>query len=350
MGERIIGIDLGTPRVTVAVMSDGEPVVISSFLRTTPDQASTRAPLPATLLAAKRTAEEHLGESVENAVVAVPAHLLHGQRQAMLDAGRCCGLTVRRLVHASTAAALQASVRQHRWGQSAFYTFDDGGVEAAIIEVDSDVLLVRSVHACPAPSGARLSLDETQKTCLNAMVNAGCNAGSIGRVVLVGDPPLDSQTQRSVAGCLGAAREQSVQPRAAVAHGAGILGGMLTGEIQGLLLDVSAHSLGVEIPGGVFQPVLMRNTLLPTRASRVLTNSADGQTVLEVGLFQGERILTRENHRLGTVRVEGIRPQPRGLSEIEVRFEIDASGLMSVRAIDLAAGSALPVVLDLAAP
>jgi molecular chaperone DnaK len=138
---------------------------------------------------------------------------------------------------------------------------------------------------------------------------------------------------------LGKDPNQTVNPDEVVAVGAAIQAGVLAGEVKDiLLLDVTPLSLGVETLGGVMTKIIPRNTTIPTKKSEVFSTAADGQTNVEIHVLQGEREMSSDNKSLGTFRLDGIPPAPRGIPQIEVTFDIDANGILNVRAKDKGTG------------
>jgi molecular chaperone DnaK len=143
------------------------------------------------------------------------------------------------------------------------------------------------------------------------------------------------KVQQIVKQIFGKDASKSVNPDEAVAIGAAIQGGVLSGEVTSiLLLDVTPLSLGIETLGGVFTRLINRNTTIPTKKSQVFSTAADGQTQVEIRVFQGERELVRDNKILGQFNLTGIPPLPRGVPQIEVTFDIDADGIVNVSAKD----------------
>ncbi len=162
---------------------------------------------------------------------------------------------------------------------------------------------------------------------------------SIDEVVLVGGSTRIPAVQEVVRRVLGKEPNQTVNPDEVVAIGAAIQAGVLSGEVKDiLLLDVSPLSLGVETLGGVMTKIIPRNTTIPTKKSEVFSTAADGQTNVEIHVLQGEREMSNDNKSLGTFRLDGIPPAPRGIPQVEVTFDIDANGILNVRAKDKGTG------------
>ncbi|MEO1185302.1 MAG: Hsp70 family protein, partial [Cyanobacteria bacterium J06636_27] len=162
---------------------------------------------------------------------------------------------------------------------------------------------------------------------------------NIDEIVLVGGSTRIPAVQEVVKRVLGKEPNQSVNPDEVVAVGAAIQAGVLSGEVTGiLLLDVSPLSLGVETLGGVMTKIIPRNTTIPTKKSEVFSTAVDGQTNVEIHVLQGEREMSNDNKSLGTFRLDGIPPAPRGVPQIEVVFDIDANGILNVTAKDKGTG------------
>ncbi|MBW4616688.1 MAG: molecular chaperone DnaK [Desmonostoc vinosum HA7617-LM4] len=173
----------------------------------------------------------------------------------------------------------------------------------------------------------------------NALRDAKLNKGDIDEVVLVGGSTRIPAVQQVVKQILGKDPNQSVNPDEVVAVGAAIQAGVLEGDVTGiLLLDVTPLSLGVETLGGVMTKIIPRNTTIPTKKSEVFSTAVDGQTNVEIHVLQGEREFANDNKSLGTFRLDGIPPAPRGVPQIEVTFDIDANGILNVTAKDKGTG------------
>ncbi|MFB2772216.1 molecular chaperone DnaK [Pelatocladus sp. BLCC-F211] len=173
----------------------------------------------------------------------------------------------------------------------------------------------------------------------NALRDAKISKNDIDEVVLVGGSTRIPAVQDVVKRILGKDPNQSVNPDEVVAVGAAIQAGVLAGDVTGiLLLDVTPLSLGVETLGGVMTKIIPRNTTIPTKKSEVFSTAVDGQTNVEIHVLQGEREMAGDNKSLGTFRLDGIPPAPRGVPQIEVVFDIDANGILNVTAKDKGTG------------
>lgn len=173
----------------------------------------------------------------------------------------------------------------------------------------------------------------------NAMRDAKLDKSAINEVVLVGGSTRIPAVQEIVKRTLGRDPNQTVNPDEVVAVGAAIQAGVLAGDVTGiLLLDVSPLSLGVETLGGVMTRIIPRNTTIPTKKSEVFSTAVDGQSNVEIHVLQGEREMSNDNKSLGTFRLDGIPPAPRGVPQIEVTFDIDANGILNVTAKDKGSG------------
>lgn len=366
----------------------------------------------------KRSAEAHLGETVTEAVITVPAYFNDAQRQATKDAGRIAGLNVRRIINEPTAAALAYGLDKKDNEIIAVYDFGGGTFDISVLEVGDGVVEVVATNGDTHLGGddvdntiiqwlidefrresgidvsgdkmvtqrlkeaaekAKIELSSTFETeislpfltadqsgpkhlqlkltrsKLEAMIgdlversfesvkkcltDAKKSASEIDEVVLVGGSTRIPLIQEKVKSFFGKAPNRSVNPDEVVALGAAIQGGVFTGEAKDIvLLDVTPLSLGIETLGGVFTPLIPRNTTIPTRKSETFSTAADGQSQVEVHVLQGERKMASHNKTLGQFLLDGIPPAPRGVPQIEVTFDIDANGIVHVSAKDKGTG------------
>ena len=172
-----------------------------------------------------------------------------------------------------------------------------------------------------------------------ALADAKLSASDIDKVLLVGGSSRIPAVQETVKRLLGKEGFKGINPDECVAVGAAIQGGVLAGDVKGLLLlDVTPLSLGIETEGGINTRIIERNTTIPTKKSQIFSTAANGQTSVEVHVLQGERDMARDNKTLGMFRLDGIPPAPRGVPQIEVTFDIDANGIVHVSAKDLGTG------------
>src|ERR1700734_895121 len=182
-------------------------------------------------------------------------------------------------------------------------------------------------------------LDRASGPCRQALSDAGATPAQIDEVVLVGGSTRMPKVQQQVRDLFAKEPNKSVNPDEVVAVGAAVQGGVLGGEVKDvLLLDVTPLSLGIETLGGVFTRLIERNTTIPTRKSETFSTASDSQTSVEIKVYQGERSMAKDNRLLGQFDLMGIPPAPRGMPQIEVTFDIDANGIVSVQARDKATG------------
>lgn len=182
-------------------------------------------------------------------------------------------------------------------------------------------------------------IEKTLAPCKQALKDAGVSAGQIGEVVLVGGMTRMPKVIETVKTFFGKEPHKGVNPDEVVALGAAIQGGVLQGDVKDvLLLDVTPLSLGIETLGGVTTKLIEKNTTIPTKKSQVFSTAEDSQSAVTIRVTQGEREMAADNKMLGTFNLEGIAPAPRGVPQIEVTFDIDANGIVSVSAKDKGTG------------
>jgi molecular chaperone DnaK len=182
-------------------------------------------------------------------------------------------------------------------------------------------------------------VQKTLKPTELALKDAGIKASGVDEIVMVGGMSRMPKIVEAVRKFFGKEPNKSVNPDEVVAIGAAIQGGVLGGEVKDvLLLDVTPLTLGIETLGGVSTPLISKNTTIPTSKSQVFSTAADNQTQVEINVLQGERPMASDNKSLGRFILDGIPPAPRGVPQIEVTFDIDASGILSVKARDKATG------------
>jgi len=367
----------------------------------------------------KADAEAYLGETVDSAVITVPAYFNDDQRQATKDAGKVAGLDVKRIINEPTAASLAYGLDKET--DQTILVFDLGGgtFDVSVLEIGDGVFEVKSTagdnhlggdnfdkaivdwlvaefkkdqgidlaadamalqRLYEAAEKAKIELSTTQETQINLpfitadqsgpkhldtrLSRAKLNeltadligrtvapvrqalddakdkgAASIDHVVMVGGMTRMPAVQEKVKELTGKDPHRGVNPDEVVAVGAAIQAGVLAGDVKDvLLLDVTPLTLGIETKGGVMTKLIERNTTIPTRKGEVFSTADDNQPSVEIHVLQGEREMAQYNKSLGKFQLTGIPPAPRGIPQIEVAFDIDANGILSVSARDLGTG------------
>ncbi len=181
-------------------------------------------------------------------------------------------------------------------------------------------------------------VERCRPSMIKSLEDAKLSPGDISKIILVGGPTRIPLVRKFVASVMGKEPEAGVDPMEAVALGAAIQAGIIAGEVTSdiVLLDVTPLTLGVEVLGGLREPLIERNTTIPTTKSKIFTTAADNQTAVTVHIVQGERPMATDNVSLGSFNLSGIPPAPRGVPQIEVKFDLDANGILNVTAKDMA--------------
>jgi molecular chaperone DnaK len=190
-------------------------------------------------------------------------------------------------------------------------------------------------------------IEKSRQPILNVLKDAGIEKEKVSKIILVGGPTRMPIVQKFLIDIFGDKLEKGVDPMEAVALGAAIQGAVLAGDIKDIvLLDVTPLTLSIETLGGVSTPIIERNSTIPIKASKVFSTADDYQTSVTINVLQGERPLARDNISLGSFNLEGIPPAPRGVPQIEVTFDIDANGILSVSAKDKATGKTQKITIS----
>ncbi|MCL4116957.1 UNVERIFIED_CONTAM: hypothetical protein GTU68_012365 [Idotea baltica] len=266
----------------------------------------------------KKTAEDYLGGEVTEAVITVPAYFNDSQRQATKEAGEIAGLDVKRIINEPTAAALAYGLDKQS---------TNGDTQLGGDDFDQ-VLIDHFADNFKSQENIDLRKDPL-----------ALQRSEIDEVILVGGSTRIPKIQEVVEKFFGKKPNRSVNPDEVVAVGASIQGGVLSGDVQDvLLLDVTPLSLGIETMGGVYDVVIEANSTIPTKKSKTYSTAADNQPSVEIHILQGERPMANQNRSVGRFILEGIPPAPRGTPQVEVTFDLDANGILSVSAKDKGTG------------
>lgn len=462
--EKILGIDLGTTNSVMAILDHDEPIVIPNKRgdRLTPsvvaftknnetlvgkaaknqaiinsdrtissikrDMGSARQieignkkyspqEISALILSElKKDAEEYLGDTINKAVITVPAYFNDNQRQATKDAGKIAGLEVMRIINEPTAASLFNGLNDSEEQNVLVYDLGGGTFDVSILEIAEGVFQVKAtcgnnklggddfdeallkliLHRYKEEEGIDLSndkmaiqklreevekakielsevnmveinipfisadqsgpkhlnlsikrsdfeelideyIEETINLTKKAVEDADLAINDISKVLLVGGSTRIPKVQFEVAKLLGDEKVlKNFNPDEIVALGAAIQAGIIAGEKKGVVLvDVTPLSLGIEIEGGIFTPIIERNTSIPTTQTKLFTTVANNQKSVEIHVLQGERTRACENISLGKFQLNGIRNAEKGEPRIEVTFGVDVDGIVNVSAKDL---------------
>ena len=365
----------------------------------------------------KKSAEDHIGEKITDAVITVPAYFNDNQREATKNAGKIAGLNVLRIINEPTAAAFAYGFEKKKNEKIAVYDLGGGTFDISILDIGEEgVYEVKSTngntflggddfdqkiinwlvddfkknngidlkndqmalqrlkeaaekakcelsstleadinlpfitadasgpkHLNVTLSRAKLEqltadlIESTITPCYKALEDAKLKPEDINEVILVGGQTRMPKVQETAKKIFGKEGNKGVNPDEVVAVGAAIQAGILGGEVKKdiLLLDITPLSLGIETLGGVTTKLIERNTTIPTSKSQIFSTAADDQTAVDINVLQGERPLAKDNTSLGRFQLIGIPAAPRGIPQIEVSFDIDANGILNVKAKDL---------------
>lgn len=365
----------------------------------------------------KKSAEDHIGEKIDDAVITVPAYFDDNQREATKSAGKIAGLNVLRIINEPTAAAFAYGFDKIKNEKVAVYDLGGGTFDISILDIGEEgVYEVKSTNGntflggddfdqkimywlvdnfkkengidlkkdqmalqrlkeaaekakCELSSSleteinlpfitadasgpkhltvtltrAKLEnltaelIESTIEPCHKALKDAKLKAEDIDEVILVGGQTRMPKVQETVRKIFGKEANKGINPDEVVAMGAAIQAGILGGEVKKdiLLLDITPLSLGIETLGGVATKLIERNTTIPTSKSQIFSTAADNQTVVDINVLQGERSMAKDDTSLGRFQLVGIPLAPRGVPQIEVTFDIDANGIVNVKAKDL---------------
>ncbi len=379
----------------------------------------------------KADAEAKLGETVDEAVITVPAYFDDSQRQATKNAGEIAGFKVRRILNEPTAAALAYGMNKQKNEKIVVYDFGGGTFDISILEVGDDTVEVKATggdthlggddfdkviieylvaeykkqegidiskdtlalqrlreaaerakhelstateseinlpYITSDASGPKHFLMKLTRAKLESLVGdmishsidlvkeavtapspkgAGLKLGDVNEVVLVGGQTRMPAIQEAVKKLFGKDPHQGINPDEVVAVGAAIQAGILQGDVKDiLLLDVTPLTLSIETMGGVATPMIQKNTTVPTAKTQIFSTAADNQTSVEIHIGQGERPMTADNKTLARFILDGIPPSARGIPQIEVTFDIDANGILTVSAKDKATNKAQSVKIE----
>jgi molecular chaperone DnaK len=377
--KRLMGRRVGeVPSAGKMIGKPGAPLLLQRGEKTvSPEEISAEI-----LKKLKGDAERELGSTITRAVITVPAYFNDAQRAATRRAGELAGFTVERLLAEPTAAALAYGLdRLADKAKVAVYDLGGGTFDVSVLELNGGVFQVLATNGDTQLGGDDLDeaiarklgisraeaeslkkkfsegeasdlavpksvfesicrpiIERTRKHCLRSLQDAGLKVEDLDEVILAGGATRMPLVRELVHEIFGKLPNTSQHPDEVVGLGAAIQAGILEGSVENVaLLDVTPLSLGIETFGGLMNVIIPRNTTIPCKAGEMFTNAAANQRSMRITVLQGEREIAKDNWKLGEFEIPFV-PAPRGQARVGVQFEIDADGLLSVLARDVATG------------